>query len=161
LGGYALCTRAGLDAITQHLRALRPEQVDILRGKLCIGVHSDVEVTDAEVEHRPLVSQAFCSALPVAYTRVTSAHWKPFASLVLDAAYEATMLAAVLNKQRGASNVVLLTLLGGGAFGNEAEWITAAIRRALTMMLGFGLDVRLVSYGTTSHAIQKMVKDFG
>src|SRR5712691_363585 len=37
--------------------------------------------------------------------------------------YEATMLAAALNKQRGASNVVLLTLLGGGAFGNEAEWI--------------------------------------
>jgi hypothetical protein len=64
--GYALCTRAGLDAITQHLRALRPEQVDMLRGKLCIGAHSDVEVTDAGGENRPLVSQAFCSALPVA-----------------------------------------------------------------------------------------------
>jgi hypothetical protein len=75
---------------------------------------------------------------------VPSAHWKPFASLVLEAAYEATMLAAVLNKQRGASNVVLLTLLGGGAFGNEAEWINAAIRRALAMMSGFGLDARLV-----------------
>jgi hypothetical protein len=107
--GYALCTRSGLDAIAQHLRALQPEQADILRGKLCIGVHSNVEVTDAEGEHRPLVSQAFCSALPVAYSRVLSAHWKPFASLVLEAAYEATILAAVLNKQRGASNVVLLT----------------------------------------------------
>jgi hypothetical protein len=157
--GYALCTRAGLDAITQHL-ALRPEQVDILRGKLCIGVHSDVEVTDPEEERRRLVSQAFCSALPVAYTRVPSAHWKPFASLVLDAAYEATMLAAVLNKQRGASNVVLLTLLGGGAFGNEAEWINAAIRRALTMVSDFGLDVRLVSYGTPSREILQMAKDF-
>jgi hypothetical protein len=61
--GYALCTRAGLDAIAQHHRALQPEQVDIL---LCIGLHWDVE-TDAEGEHRPLVSQAFCSALPVAY----------------------------------------------------------------------------------------------
>src|SRR6202158_5463755 len=102
LNGYALCSRAGLDAITQLLRVLRPEQVDILRGKLCIGVHSDVEVTDAAGASRPLVSQAFCSALPVAYTRVPSAHWKPFASLILDAAYEATMLAAVLNKHRGA-----------------------------------------------------------
>jgi hypothetical protein len=157
--GYALCTRAGLDAMTQHL-ALRPEQVDILRGKLCIGVHSDVEVTDAEEERRPLVSQAFCSALPVAYTRVPSTHWKPFASLVLDAAYEATMLAAVLNKQRGASNVVLLTLLGGGAFGNEAEWINAAIRRALTIVSDFGLDVRLVSYGTPSREIVQVAKDF-
>jgi hypothetical protein len=36
--GYALCPRVGLDAITQHLRALQPEQVEILRGKLCIGV---------------------------------------------------------------------------------------------------------------------------
>lgn len=160
LNGYALCTQAGLDAITQHLRGLRPEQVDILRGKLCIGVHSDVEVTDAVGERRPLVSQAFCSALPVAYARVPSAHWKPFASLVLDAAYEATMLAAVLNKQRGVSNVVLLTFLGGGAFGNEDEWIYAAIRRALKMMSGFGLDVRLVSYGTPSREILKMVKDF-
>jgi hypothetical protein len=59
--------------------------------------------------------------------------------LVLEAAYEATMLAAVLNKQRGASNVVLLTLLGGGAFGNKAEWINAAIRRALAMMSSSGL----------------------
>src|SRR5271156_5754444 len=117
--GYALCSRAGLDAITQHVQALLPEQIDKLRAKLCIGVHSDVEVTDAAGEHRPLVSQALCSALPVAYTSVPSVHWRQFAPLILDAAYEATMLTAVLNKQRGVSNVVLLTLLGGGAFGNE------------------------------------------
>ena len=80
-------------------------------------------------EHRPLVSQAFCSALPVAYTRVPPSHWEAFASLVLQAAYEATMLAAVLNAQRGASNVVLLTQLGGGAFGNHDDWIHAAMRR--------------------------------
>jgi hypothetical protein len=99
--GYALCTRVGLEAIAEHLRTLKPEQVGILRGKLRIGIQSDVEVTDAEVEQRPLVSQAFCSALPVAYTNLPSSHWKPFASLVLEAAYEATMLAAVLNKLRG------------------------------------------------------------
>jgi hypothetical protein len=158
--GYALCTRSGLDTITQHLRALQPEQVDILRGKLCIGVHSNVEVTDSEEKYRPLVSQAFCSALPVAYSPVPSAHWKPFASLVLEAAYEAAMLAAVLNNQRGASNIVLLTHLGGGAFGNEAEWINAAIRRALAMMSGSGLDVRFVSYGTPSREIVQIARDF-
>jgi hypothetical protein len=124
-------------------------------------IHRDVEVTDTEGEHRPVVSQAFCSALPIAYTGVSSTHWRPFAALVLDAAYEATLLAAVLNKQRGASNVVLLTFLGGGVFGNEAEWINAAILRALTMMSGFGLDVRLVSYGTPSREILQMAKDFG
>jgi hypothetical protein len=70
-----------------------------------------VEVTDAEDERRPIVSQAFCSALPVAYSIVPPSYWEAFASLVLQAAYEATMLAAVLNAQRGASNVVLLTQL--------------------------------------------------
>jgi hypothetical protein len=158
--GYALCTRAGLDAIAEHLGALQPEQFDILRGKLCIGIHRDVEVTDAAGKHRPLVSQAFCSALPVAYSPVPSSHWEPFASLVLQAAYEATMWAAVLNAQRGASKVVLLTCLGGGAFGNDDSWIHAAVRRALQMMLGFDLDVRLVSYGTPSRAILQMAEDF-
>jgi hypothetical protein len=159
--GYALCIRAGLDAIAEHLKALQPEQVDILRGKLCIGVHRDVEVTDAAEENRPLVSQAFCSALPVAYTRVPLSHWEAFASLVLQAAYEATMWVAVLNAQRGASNVVLLTQLGGGAFGNHDNWIHAATRRALEMMSRFALDVRLVSYGPPSRAILQMARDFG
>ena len=82
----------------------------------------------------PVHTQAFCSALPIAYSRIPAAHWQPFASLVLEAAYEATMWATVLNAQRGASNVVFLTFLGGGAFGNHSSWIHAAMRRALEMM---------------------------
>src|SRR5450759_4414247 len=99
--GYALCTRAGLDAIAEHLGELQPKQVDILRSKLCIGIHRDVEVTDAAGESRPLVSQAFCSALPVDYSDVPRSHWESFGSLVLEAAYEATLAATVLNAQRG------------------------------------------------------------
>jgi hypothetical protein len=159
--GYALCERTGLDAIADYLRELQPELVDFLRGKLRIGVHRDIEVTDAAGEHRPLVSQAFCSALPVDYKKsVPRPHWEAFASLVLHAAYEATMLAAVLNAQRGASNVVLLTELGGGAFGNHPDWIHAAMRRALEMISGFALDVRLVTYGVPSRAILQLAADF-
>jgi hypothetical protein len=143
--GYALCTCTGLDAIGEHIRSLRPEQVDILRGKLCIGIHRDVEVTEAEGEQRPVVSQAFCSALPVAYTGIPASHWEPFASLILEAAYEATMWEAALNARRGGSNIVLLTLLGGGAFGNGEDWILAAVRRALELASGFDMDVRIVS----------------
>jgi hypothetical protein len=154
--GYALCTRAGLDGITEYLNALQPDRLDFLRGKLCIGIHRDVEVTDARGEPRPLVSQAFCSALPVAYTRVPPSHWKAFASLVLQAAYEATLLAALLNAQRGVSNVVLLTQLGGGAFGNPDDWILAAMQRSMEMMSEFDLDVRLVSYGPPSQAIRRL-----
>jgi hypothetical protein len=157
--GYALCTRSGLDAITGHLGKLQPDQIDFLRCKLCIGVHRDVEVTDA-AGGNPVVSQVFCSALPVAYSRVPSSHWEAFASLVLQAAYEATMLTAVLNARRGASNVVLLTELGGGAFGNHPDWIHAAMRRALEMMSRFALEVRLVSFGAPSRAILQMAENF-
>lgn len=158
--GYALCTHTGLDAIATHLATLDPKKLDNLRGALCIGIHRDIEVTDATGEDRPLVSQAFCSALPVAYTRVAPSHWKAFALLVLQAAYEATMLAAVHNAQRGASNVVLLTSLGGGAFGNDESWIHDAIWRALKMMSNIEIDVRLVSYGMPSQALLQIAKAF-
>ena len=158
--GYALCTRSGLDGISECLSSLRSDDIDTLRGKLCVGIHQDVEVTEAEGQRRPLVSQAFCSALPVAYTSVPPVLWKAFASLVLEAAYEATMAAAMLNAKRGASNVVLLTQLGGGAFGNHDDWIYAATRRSLEKMREFDLDVKLVSYGAPSPAIVHLAEEF-
>lgn len=158
--GYALATRSGLDAIARHLGILAIDQLDSLRAKLCIGLHRDVEVTDAAGPDRLLVSQAFCSALPVAYSHVPPSHWEPFASLVLEAAYEATMWATVLNAQRGASNVVFLTLLGGGAFGNHISWIHAAIHRALTLMRNCEIDVRLVSYKAPSKETLSLVEEF-
>lgn len=157
--GYALCTRSGLDAITRHIASLTPEQTDTLRGMLRIGIHRDVEVTDADGEPLPIVSQAFCSALPVAYSHVPRIHWQAFASLVLEAAYEATLWAAASNAQRGGSNVVLLTRLGGGAFGNDDDWIHAAMRRAIAMATELDLDVRLVSYGPPSPAIMQLANE--
>lgn len=108
-----------------------------------------------------MVSQAFCSALAVAYTRVSAPRWETFALLVLEAAYEATMCAAVQNAHRSASNVVLLTSVGGGAFGNDESWIYAAMRRALKMVSGRDLKVRIVSYGPPSRAILQMADDVG
>src|SRR5829696_7150314 len=144
--GYALRTREGLVAISGYLENATTQDLDDLRAKLSIGVHWDVEVTDARSEPRPHVSQAFCSALPVAYSSVRSELWRPFASLVLEAAYEATLWAAVLNAQRGSSGIVLLTSLGGGAFGNAEAWISGGMRRALQVVSGFDLDVKIVSY---------------
>lgn len=157
--GYALCTRQGLDLISDHLHAIGPKQVDALAGKLRIGIHRDVEVTDAPSAPRPVVSQAFCSALPIAYGSVPQQHWAAFAQLVLDAAYEATMLEAVINCRRGASNILLLTSLGGGAFGNAPVWIHSAIRRAVMKVKSFDLDVRLVSYGQPSVQTRELMKE--
>ena len=71
------------------------------------------------------------------------------------------MLAGVLNARRGASNVVLLTQLGGGAFGNKDEWIRLAMQRALKAAFGFGLDLKLVSYGQPSRMLLDVAQEFG
>lgn len=159
--GYALCTESGLRDIEKYLTSLDEEASESLRGELCVGLHNDVEVTDAQGPDRPLVSQIFCSALPVAYcSDVKKKYWQAFASLVLQAAYEATMWAAVLNARRGASNVVLLTHLGGGAFGNDHTWIDSARRSALKMVKEYDLSVKLVSRGKQSTENLELAKEF-
>lgn len=154
--GYALASQEGLQAIGTTLAAADAEQVDALRSLLRCGIHAGVEVTDAD-EPRPRVSQIFCSALPVAYTRVPSDLWAPFATLVLEAAYEATLLAAAENAQTGGNHIVLLTLLGGGVFGNDEEWIHGAMRRALDLARDWALDVRIVCHGSPSRATRDLV----
>ena len=72
--GYALCTAPGLEAIAAYLTRLDEQQIDELRGELAVGLHWGVEVTDSGEEVLPMVSQAFCSALPVAYSSVSSSH---------------------------------------------------------------------------------------
>ena len=158
--GYALCSASGLAAISSHLSGAGADAVDSLRGLLRIGCHRDVEVTDANPGHRHTVSQAFCSALPVAYSDVPRQRWAAFATLVLEAAYEATIWAAVVNAQRGVSNTVLLTRLGGGAFGNDEDWIHAAMRRALRLAQGFELDVVLVSQGRPPEEFRTTEREF-
>jgi len=144
--GYALCSEKGLAEIERTLASMSPAEVDELRALLRIGLHWNVEVTDADPP-RHSVSQAFCSALPVSYTGIPSDRWRAFATLVLEAAYEATLLAAVLNSHENGSNLVYLTHLGGGAFGNERKWIDAAMQRALASVENVNLDVRVVQYG--------------
>lgn len=156
--GYALATREGLDLIKALLAVIGEAQTSELAGSLRVGLHRGVEVTDGPVQPGQLVNQIFCSALPVAYGRVPQPYWESFAQLVLDAAYEATLLAAILNSRQGGSNIVLLTLLGGGAFGNATPWIHTAIARALNKTQGHGLDVRLVSYGAPSAQLQELVR---
>ena len=159
--GYAMCSADGLEWIGAYLRGAAASEVDQLRSLLRIGLHWDVEVTDVDGPVRPIVSQAFCSALPVAYSKSSSDRWQPFAELILEAAYEATLWAAVLNARRGASNIVLHTRLGGGAFGNEDRWIDAAMRRALEKAVDFDLDVCVVNYGPASREMLALEAAFG
>lgn len=158
--GYALCSKAGLRAISGHLDSLGAPGADALRGLLQIGVHWDVEVTDRAGRPGPLVSQAFCSALPAAYCGHPAPLWQAFAQLVLEAAYEAVIWTAVLNARRNSSNIVLLTRLGGGAFGNKDVWIDAALRRALEIGRTFDLEVFLVSRGPPLRSMLAVEREF-
>lgn len=144
--GYALCKQRGLAAIDRYLRRVDEAERDRLRSLMRIGLHWEVEVTSLQAPRRHAVSQAFCSALPVSYAGLPNAPWEAFATLVLEAAYEATLLAGVLNRQRTGSAMVLLTRVGGGVFGNGPGWIEAAMDRALAATPGAGLDVRVVTW---------------
>ena len=157
--GYALCTEKGLATIARKLEALDVHGIDELRDVLRIGLHRGVQVTD--VEYAQLVSQAFCSALPVSYTNIPSERWKSFAVLVLEGAYEATIWAAVINACHSGSKVLFLTRLGGGAFGNEPQWILDAIRRALMKVVDVDLDVRIVSYGKPDASLERLAAECG
>jgi hypothetical protein len=69
---------------------------------------------------------------------------------VLEACYEATICAAILNSRNAVSNKVFLTFVGGGAFANRKEWIIAGIQRALDLYRHVGIDVAIVSYGRSN-----------
>ena len=159
--GYAMCTAGGLDVINERLKRATEAERDELRSLHRIGLHRDVEVT-ASPKPYPLVSQAFCSALPVGYwesIRIRRA--EPLATLVLEAAYEATLWGAVLNASRSSSRTVFLTRVGGGVFKNDEHWIDSAMRRALDIVKDLALDVRLVSRGEPPDEFLRLRRDYG
>lgn len=158
--GYALPTATSLAAVARDLAGADQDARDFLHGLLRVGLHRDIEVTDGP-RPGPLVSQIYCSAMPVSYSGLPWHAWAPLARLVLEAAYEATVLAAVLNAARGASRRLLLTRLGGGAFGNDDSWIDGAMLRALRIAGEHDLDVAVVSYGVPSAALVKFVRQSG
>ena len=149
--GYAFITEDKLELINEYLLNNEKESIKEL---LEIGLHSGIEVTQNFQTDKILVTQAFCSALPVSYNLNINDKelWKPFASLILEAAYEATLLAAVKNKNY--TNKVFLTLLGGGVFGNNESWIINAIKSSLKNTENYGLDIKIVSYDQPSENLK-------
>lgn len=143
--GYAMASLRGLIEISDRFRTSSESERDTLRKLLRIGIQWDTQVTLNGSTHT--VSQAYCSALPVAYCDHPSSLWSEFAQLILDAAYEATICAAILNSMKNGNNRVFLTRLGGGAFGNESDWINAGIQHALNLYKYADLDVVIVRRG--------------
>lgn len=164
--GYSESDAPRLREVARRMALWPPgEPRDALRGLVRFGTHFDTEVTERPAGEA-LVAQAFCSAHAVGYSRCRElALWEPFARLVLEAAYEGTLWAAVvyaaMRRRRGdpvGAQVVMLTKLGGGVFGNEARWIKAAIRDAVrtAAAAGAALDVRIVHYGSLEPGYEEL-----
>ena len=156
--GYALANAAGLASIATRLAGAGEAERDHLRGCLRIGLQWQTQVTVDGAHHR--VSQAYASALPVAYGQPPAEAWEPFARLVLEATYEATFLAAALNRAATGQPTLFLTLVGGGAFGNALPWITDAIARACQVSTAYPLDIRLVSYRRPNPGLAELLYRF-
>ncbi|CAJ1947373.1 unnamed protein product [Cylindrotheca closterium] len=151
-----------------------PHLQDALTSRLQIGVQEDATVTDCcpvttattrttATDHDDLfqVTQTYNSAISIGYSRLSSSLWRPMATIVLQATYEATLLVAILKAIQFALRgdpkqvTVLLTKVGGGVFQNDDCWICEAMKRAIGQVeelitskpYGIGLDVRIVHFG--------------
>lgn len=81
--GYALSDPLRLTALNATLKTYDNSASTPLMGTLKIGIQSKTEVTSGDTGH--LVTQAYCSALPIAYCDASNDDWEPFARLVLKA----------------------------------------------------------------------------
>lgn len=144
--GYALPSAAALESAGRVITASAATEREDLLGALHVGLQWNTEVTLAGAGH--LVTQAYCSAMPVAYSDHSTEAWASLGRVVLDAAYEATLRAGSINARDTGNNTVFLTLIGGGVFGNPKTWILDAIERAVGVVGDADLDVAIVSYGS-------------
>lgn len=161
--GYTFST---VDQLQRLAKRFDAGDRDRLVGAVKIGVQSLVGVTFASRWQQPaeaqLVSKAFCSAVSCAYVHnIPTDLWQPLATLVLDAAYEATLRAAALDLAHGrGSGKVWLTSVGGGVFGNRSDWIASAIGRALQKCADLPLDVRLGHYQQLDRELCRRIGEF-
>lgn len=155
--GYALVNQNGLLSINKKIAQLNDDEREKLKGKLKTGIQWNTEVTVSETKHK--VSQIYCSALPVSYSYIESFYWESFTRVILEALYESTLYAGLLNMQNNNSNLVYLTLVGGGAFGNEEYWILESLQKAIEKFKNIPLDIKIVSYIESNLNLKKYIKN--
>lgn len=153
--GYALASEEGLKEISDKIKIAAGSEVDEIRKLLRIGVQWGTEVTLNDSKHT--VTQAYCSALPVAYSNQSPVLWEAFAKVILEASYEALICVGILNYHKTGNNKVYITLIGGGAFGNKTSWIINAIERSLNIYKNVGLDVIVVSHGSSNRYVKELI----
>jgi len=137
--------KGSITKLSNQIASDRAGFASTFMSKVQVGVHWDTEVWTGT--HR--VCQVLCSALPIADFKSSAgaADWEGFARIALQAAFDATLTAAVLlAAKRGSRVKVYLTPVGGGLLGNRRRWIIEALDKALTTHRKDPLDVFLYHY---------------
>ena len=120
-------------------------------ARIRIGLQENTAVTDDNTHpYTTTVTQTYNSAISIGYSMLGSKIWTPLSQIVLDATYEATLLAGIIHIKSGAPPpIVFLTQVGGGVFGNEWIWIRSAMARAIQRVEKYNvpLDIRIVHFG--------------
>ena len=140
---------ADLTALSTKIDGLSNHERETTMGLLEVGIQEGTEVTCAKLDadgkwYRVVrkdpalrVTQVLAGALQIA--EAANAQWLSLASLVFEAAYEATLHVAGANKAN--RTVVLTALCGEYAPQWLAEATAAALGRALAKFQDAGLDV--------------------
>ena len=150
--GYALPSDEGLREIHDRLLVMNESERDDLRQRLQIGIQWDTQVTLGDCQHN--VTQAYCSALPVAYSSQSqnSGNRSPALCSKRPTRPRCTLHCSTLNERQE-----YLTLPGGGAFGNDSDWIMVAIERAARLFSSADLDISIVSYRASNSDVQRTI----
>ena len=156
--GYAFVSEEGLKSISKIVNGLSPDEFEKLKGLLKVGIQWNTEVTISPTKQ--IVSQIYCSGLPVNYSQVEPELWEDFARIILEATYESTLHAALINYQNTGNNKVYLTLVGGGVFGNKAEWITDSVLLNLKKFSKEALNVKFISYGESNPIVREILNRY-
>jgi hypothetical protein len=155
--GYLIPSQTGLLDFKFKFSALSESEKDTIFSHLRIGIQKDTEVTISS--NNQLVTQVYCSAVPISYSNFDMLDWQTLACGILDALYESTVIVSINNFLEGKSNKLFLTFVGGGAFGNNIHWILNAIRKALTKYQHYPLDVFLVNHRNKNKLAEEYLND--
>jgi hypothetical protein len=144
--GYALATK---NLAQLNLTRSLQHQVE---QNLRVAIHWDSE-TNTQTKHS--VCQVFCSACPIGYSKIPVEIWEPFARCILNALFEATLIAgALLARQRNQRVNVFLIGVGAGVFRNPKSWIVDALREALDRHRYEPIDVRFIHWGSVDPTLR-------
>ncbi len=127
--------------------SVKPESIKVLW-------HQDIQVTSGETrgDHHLIVkdaTQIIHQVFTVAMNLGDGAgdiKSEQTARAMLDAAYEGTLRAAAAHGKKK----VFLTLVGGGVFENNFNWIAESIEKMQEFIIESGLDVTLIVFDSTN-----------